>query len=376
MRHLRQLYFCGNNSFINLSQINIANISYGRDCRDNMVLLIRPARISDFKSLFNMSECTGGGFVNLPADKDPLFDKLHRSENSFHKSQTDLKDGVYIFVIEDTATRELLGTSQIIELVGIEWPIYHYRIDNIGRYRSEYKLTMTEKSLTLCHDLTGCTEVGGLFIYANRRALGASRLLTRSRYMFIKMHRERFEARTIAELRGSRSADGRSPFWDGVTARFIKMDFSEADQLRALRGNRFLADLTLESPIYFSSLSQSAREAIGETHSLGHAAIHLLRGEGFSYDRYIDIFDGGPTMVAATERIKTVASGDCYTVSAITYLTRSDNCLLASGQFSNFRCCFGRVSMSENGIVIDPLSANLLNLSCGDSVFCAPDGMK
>jgi arginine N-succinyltransferase len=32
----------------------------------------------------------------------------------------------------------------------------------------------------------------------------------------------------------------------------------------------------------------------------------MLEEEGFTFDRYIDIFDGGPTVICPTDRIRTV----------------------------------------------------------------------
>jgi arginine N-succinyltransferase len=44
---------------------------------------------------------------------------------------------------------------------------------------------------------------------------------------------------------------------------------------------------------------------MGVPHPSGRAAMKMLEREGFHHDCYIDIFDGGPTMVAATDQIRT-----------------------------------------------------------------------
>jgi arginine N-succinyltransferase len=45
---------------------------------------------------------------------------------------------------------------------------------------------------------------------------------------------------------------------------------------------------------------------MGQPHPTGRAALKMLENEGFDWDSYIDIFDGGPTVTARTDKIKTV----------------------------------------------------------------------
>src|SRR3546814_5019350 len=45
---------------------------------------------------------------------------------------------------------------------------------------------------------------------------------------------------------------------------------------------------------------------LGLPHPSGRAAMRMLENEGFGFDNYIDIFDGGPTMTARTDRVKAV----------------------------------------------------------------------
>jgi arginine N-succinyltransferase len=48
-----------------------------------MSFRIRPATGEDFRAIYQMAKLTGGGFTNLPADRDTLVAKLERSEISF-----------------------------------------------------------------------------------------------------------------------------------------------------------------------------------------------------------------------------------------------------------------------------------------------------
>ena len=61
-----------------------------------------------------------------------------------------------------------------------------------------------------------------------------------------------------------------------------------------------------KTPIYIAMLPESARAVMGQPHPTGRAAMRMLEHEGFDCDGYVDIFDGGPTMTARTDQIRTV----------------------------------------------------------------------
>ncbi len=84
------------------------------------------------------------------------------------------------------------------------------------------------------------------------------------------------------------------------------MTFPEADEFNAIHGTKFIADLMPKTPIYVALLADSAKAVIGQPHPSGRAALRMLEAEGFTFDRYVDIFDGGPTVTALTDKIRTV----------------------------------------------------------------------
>jgi arginine N-succinyltransferase len=222
--------------------------------------------------------------------------------------------------------------------------------------------------LSLCTDLEGSSEVGGLFLHPNERAGGLGLLLARSRYLFIAMHRARFANRILAELRGVLDERGGSPFWDGVAGRFFGMTFQDADYFNAIHGNQFIADLMPKHPVYVAMLSDSARSAIGVPHPSGRAAMRMLEEEGFAHEGYIDIFDGGPTMTARTDQVRSVAEASCSTLIQADS-TSGERALLATGRLGGFRCCYGLCEAAEDGVVIDPAAAELLGVGPGDEVW-------
>jgi arginine N-succinyltransferase len=230
--------------------------------------------------------------------------------------------------------------------------------------------TFRAEMLTLCTDFEGCSEVGGLFLHPGERAGGLGLLLARSRYLFIRQHRQRFADRVLAELRGVIDESGGSPFWDAIAGRFFGMDFREADEFNGLHGTQFIADLMPKTPIYTAMLTESARSVMGVPHPSGRAAMKMLENEGFSYDCYVDIFDGGPTMSAQTDQVRTIRDSQALTISSIRDHGEGEQMMLAAGRLTGFVTCYGRLHHESDGTAaIDLASAELLNVKVGDSLL-------
>jgi arginine N-succinyltransferase len=330
--------------------------------------VIRAATANDLQALYEMAKLTGGGFTNLPADRTSLRAKLERSAEAFARDDDALADDLFVLVLENAETGEVRGTCQIFSQVGLRWPFYSYRLNALTQYSKELDRTVHAELLSLCTDLEGSTEVGGLFLHPAARAGGLGLLLARSRYLFIAAHRARFGERILAELRGIIDERGGSPFWDAIGGKFFGMTFQDADEFNATHGNQFIADLMPKHPVYVAMLPEEARRVIGLPHPSGRAAMRMLENEGFAHEGYVDIFDGGPTMSARTDRVKSVREAIAAKV-ADTTLDEGENVLLASGRHEAFRCCFGQRRLGSEGIAIDPNSAKLLALGEGGEVW-------
>ncbi|MCB2080003.1 MAG: arginine N-succinyltransferase [Novosphingobium sp.] len=337
-----------------------------------MSFIVRPVEPRDLEALYQMAKSTGGGFTNLPPDRPTLKGKVERSAASFARKGDDLADDFFMFVLENAETGKVRGTNQIFARIGSTWPFYSYRISTMTQSSKELNRTFRAEMLTLCTDLDGSSEIGGLFLHPGERSAGIGKLLARSRYMFIGMHRERFADRTLAELRGALDEAGSSPFWDGVPGRFFGMSFQEADNFNALNGNQFIADLMPKHPIYTAMVPETARAVMGMPHHSGRAAMRMLEEEGFRYDGYIDIFDGGPTMVARTDRIKAIRKARTLPVTATGDRGEMPTHLIAHGRLGQFRACLGDAVAGDEGVVIDRASAGMLGVGAGDSVMITP----
>ena len=338
-----------------------------------MSWFVRPAREDDLDALLDLAEMTGGGFTNLPPNRDALARRIAWSSASFTREVSSPDNELYMLILENAETLRIGGTACLFSRVGVEWPFYSYKLGMVTQTSRELQRTFAMQTLYLVNDYDGASEVGGLFLHPQLRVAGLGRLLARSRYLFMAQHRERFGDRVLAELRGCIDDEGGSAFWDGLGAKFFGMPFQEADHFNSLHGNQFIADLMPKHPIYVSMLPDAARAVIGQPHPSGVPAKKLLEAEGFSFEGYVDIFDGGPTMCCRVDQVRTVRESRAAAVGELV-----DGAggllpaLLAKGQLTDFRAWMGHSDWSADGLVLPAADARLHGLEIGDMVRHAP----
>ncbi len=333
-----------------------------------MSFLVRPAQTGDVDAIYRMAQGAGGGLTNLPPVREALAERLARSAAALARSDEGVADDRFVFALVD-GDGGVHGTSQIFAKVGLGHPFYSYRLGAMSQVSRELGSTFRAEMLTLSTDLDGSSEVGGLYLEPGSRSGGCGALLARSRYLFIRRHRARFADRTIAELRGVIDDTGSSPFWNGLAGRFFGMSFQEADEFNAINGNQFIADLMPKHPIYTALLAESALAVMGVPHDSGRPAMRMLEAEGFRFDNYLDIFDGGPTMNIATDRIAAIRDARDAVVTAIGIGAGDGvSCLIATGHLAGFRAALGRVVTGKDGVMLDADVAELLGLKPGDTI--------
>ena len=97
----------------------------------------------------------------------------------------------------------------------------------------------------------------------------------------------------------------------------------------------------------------------------------MLESEGFAFDCYIDIFDGGPTMTCATDRIRTVRESSMLTLAAVEEPPNDSEwpiMLLAAGRLGGFRACCTAVKVApDETAVMSRESAALLEIEPGQT---------
>ena len=80
------------------------------------MMVIRPIRADDYPALYSIAVESGHGFTSLPVNDELLMRKISRSEQSFNKQVSSPGDEGYLFVLEDTQSGEIVGTTGIVSV--------------------------------------------------------------------------------------------------------------------------------------------------------------------------------------------------------------------------------------------------------------------
>ena len=329
---------------------------------------IRPVRPEDYNQLREFARQTGGGMTNLPDDDDALRERIDFAVKSFERGATAPGGEVYMMALEDEG--RILGTAGVFSAIGLKEGFINYKLIDEVHYSAEYDRTTRRTVLMPSHDFTACAEVGMLFVSPEARRGGWGKLLARARYLFIAQKPQIIADHICAELRGWRGADGEQPFWESVGRHFFEMDFVDADHHNATHGNQFIQDLMPRHPVYTVFLSEAARACIGRPHDSAKAAYDMLIEEGFEWDNYIDIFDGGPLVDAKTSQIRTIRESRMKRVFATGDVANGGTYLMAAGAVSTFRCVRDMAQIDGDSLIISKATAKALNVKVGDGVRC------
>ncbi|WP_448548120.1 arginine N-succinyltransferase [Thalassotalea fusca] len=332
------------------------------------MVIIRPILDSDYDALHRIAIESGHGFTSLPVNEKLLRQRIARAESSFSKKNvTQPGDEGYLFVMEDTETGQVVGTTGIEAAVGLDDAFYHYHLGKVVHNSRELNIYNTVETLALCNDYTGTTEICTLFLSESHRKNNNGRFLSRVRFLFIAEHLERFAETVIAEMRGVSDEDGNSPFWRWLEEHFFSIDFPTADYLTGIGKKVFIAELMPKYPIYVNLLSKEAQKVINKVHDKTIPALRLLEAEGFCRRGYVDIFDAGPTVESQTSSIRTVKeSKKCQVI--IGDVDKTDNYIICNTEIADFRAIQAPLSLRETAqqAVISQAHADALNVKEGD----------
>jgi len=339
------------------------------------MMIIRPIRQDDFSALHEIAQESGIGFTSLPVNEALLKNKIDKAESAFMSQVSSPGSESYLFVMEDTNTGRVVGTSGIEAAVGLDDAFYHYHLSKVVHASRELNVHNTVDLLTFCNDYTGVTEICTLFLREEARKGLNGRFLSKVRFLFMMEHRERFSETVIAEMRGVSDEEGRSPFWEWLEDHFFSVDFPTADYLTGIGNKVFIAELMPKYPIYVNLLSEEAQAVIGKVHEKTKPALRLLQEEGFDCRGYVDIFDAGPTVEANLSHIRTAqASRKLPVVIDDQQVKQGSTHFAINTEIVGFRAVTTAILVKEEEhlAVISQQAADALNVKEGDMVRFAP----
>ncbi|MCY7386839.1 MAG: arginine N-succinyltransferase [Burkholderiales bacterium] len=337
------------------------------------MMIIRPITHADLPALVGLAKSTGVGLTTLPPNEAELTKRVDAAVASFAGTARKA-DEIFLFVLEDTTAKRVVGTCGLATAVGLRQPWYSYRVGLVVHASQELGLFTQTPTLFLTNDHTGHTELCSLFLDAGYRRDRNGQLLSKSRLLFLAQHRERFSKKIIAELRGVSDAAGKSPFWESLGRHFFSMEFSQADYLTGIGKKSFVAELMPKHPLYSSFLTPEAQAVIGKTHPHTLPALRMLESEGFRYEGYVDIFDAGPTVecdvddvhaVARSHEFKAEISNAAPPADAVMYLVSNTG-------IDSYRATLVAARPTGASFVLSAETAAALNIHAGDDVRAVP----
>jgi arginine N-succinyltransferase len=309
-----------------------------------MSFTVREVSTTDLDALWELFGFAHTGMTSLKVDREQLADRIEQAHFAFRRTTEKAEGAPYVFVMEETGSQRLIGTSCIFSKTGGFEPFYAYRVVRQTQHSELLGLTREIRSLHLLKIHNGPTELGGLFLLPQCRGSGAGKLLSLSRFMYMASHMKRFAKETIAELRGYLDENEESPFWNAIGSHFFPVDYPRADALSTI-DKQFIEDLMPQYPIYLELLPQQAIEVIGRVHHQAKPAYQLLIHQGFDQRDLIDIFDGGAVLHCETKNIQAVRNSRTATIHDVCSLpmdTPGAHQGLIACEKPRFHCTLGR----------------------------------
>ena len=247
--------------------------------------------------------------MNLPADRNFLSRRIDLSQRSFAGEIADRREGIYVFVLEDTDAERCIGSCTILAKHGRPGaPYYWLKVTTEERRSTALGRRFVHTRLQLMSTEDGPTEIGGLILDpAYRHHPGkCGKALSILRFAFISAHPELFEREVIAELLSPFEESGENLLWNAFGAKFSGLPYREADHLSA-RNKQFITDLFPVDPVYATLFPPEVQAVIGQPNETAKAALRILEKVGFQYLNQVDPFDGGPYYGASRDAITSVA---------------------------------------------------------------------
>ena len=335
------------------------------------MLTIRPAQYSDLEALAGISAAVSALDASLSNDVKVLERLLARSEESFAAEIDFPGEEQYLLVAAEPAG-VIIGAMLIVAAAGYPGADYSFRNETIIHASHELEVNHRLYALTLTHDLSGFTLLRPPVTLPGGLAPVVGRALLQAALCFIAENPHRFAEDLIAPLPGLVDDQGESPFWSAVGSKFFGVSYREAERHALGKDRSFMAELMPHHPIYVPLLPESAQTALGQTRDEFMATYALLIDEGFEAERYVDVFDGGPTFFVKRDLARAVQCGRVVPVSVEpTGRPNAVACVLANLETRHFRATLASAAMCPDGnVVVTADVADRLELIDQDEVRC------
>lgn len=255
---------------------------------------LRSIEKSDLDHLFELSQKMT--FINLPADKKILENKIASSIQSFDNPHEDLTQNHYIFGLEDLVEKKIIGVSMIHAQHGSpNEPHVYFKVSQKQYHSQSLNKSMDHHILEFKYAKGNLTEIGGLILDPKYRGnpYKLGKQLSFVRFLYMGLNPQRFHSNIHVELLPPMDKNSEPPLWKALGKKFTGMNYFEADLL-SLKNKEFIISLFPDTPIHLSLLPQEAQNAIGKVGKETQGVKKMLKDVGFQFNHEVDPFDGGP----------------------------------------------------------------------------------
>ncbi len=335
-----------------------------------MTFIVRAAKHEDLNQLVDLAKQFN--LLNLPGDKKIISEKISKSEQSF-AGQLPKNKSEYLFVIEDTEEKLVVGSSLVIAKHGSdEAPHCFFKILKRDHFSKDLGIGFIHQVLRFQIDTDGPTEIGGLLVDKSyrRRPERLGKQISLSRFLYMALNPDSFEDRVLCELTPPLTEEGRSEFWEALGRRFTGLPYQEADLLSQSH-KEFIESLFPQDDIYLCLLDSKSRLVLGRVGEATKPAQHLLESIGFQYLDEVDPFDGGPHYGCDTQSILPIKAAKKYRISETKEATFSEQGLMARVN-GDFRAMVVAYDIREDEIIIPEKYRKALQVKNGDEVIMSP----
>ncbi|WP_024870656.1 arginine N-succinyltransferase [Tolumonas lignilytica] len=337
------------------------------------MIIMRPAAMADLAQIERLAEASGPMVCTLPAHRRNLLDKVEQSLSALQSDVMMPAEESYFFVLEETATGQLLGTSAIVAQAGYLDPFYAYRNDVIVHSSRALKVHNRVHALTLTHALSDHSQLCSFFITPALRNTHLPQLLSLGRLLFIAQHPERFSQALLAVLPGIADKAGHSPFWEHVGRKFFGIDYNQVEYYNGTRNKTFIAELMPHHPLYVSLLNEEAQAVMGLVHPDAELQFEILSGDGFEADNFVEIFDAGPIVTARRNTLYSWQQSKVATVEIGMPEMTDQLGLVINDQLIGFRAIVTHIpAMNSSSFCLKPEHAEALKVDAGSRIRWLP----
>lgn len=182
--------------------------------------------------------------------------------------------------------------------IGQPVPRAWFRLGWAVHASDELALYRRQRTLLLCHDLTGADELTGFALAPGQDPAAAGGAWAALLAAAAQPEAPGGAPGCIAELPGLREPDGHSPVWDALGRHFCGADLDTLRRQHGPTGLHQLATLMPRHLLYAALLPAAAQAALGQVAPAAQALLQALQGAGFVAPGHVTTTDGGLVLAA------------------------------------------------------------------------------